>query len=451
MNTKYFTFLLISFCTVCVSCSKFLGAKPDAKLVTPSSIADLQALLDNNTVMNLRCAALGEISSDNYYLVQTKWQSLQPWDRHAYDWDTAIYSAFPNDWSELYDVVFVANTALENVGNLERNLQNAGAWDNVKGSALLFRAKSFLQSVWTWSKAYDPGTSGSDPGIPLRLTSDFNAPSVRASVKLCYEQIISDLKSAVPLLTANPVSAMRPSKAAAYGFLARTYLSMGIYDQAKLYTDSALQINSNLLDYNSLVVGAKFPFTILNNEVVMHFSLQTLHADLSIANAIVDTSLYNSYDPNDLRKSIFFATNTNKTKSFKGSYTGTAILFSGITVGEMYLTRAECEARSGDINGAANDLNTLLVKRWKKNMFSLFSFGDSKSAIDAILDARRKELVFRDLRWIDIKRVNKQSPSIVLQRIINAQNVVLMPNDNRFALPLPSDVVLLAGMAQNPR
>jgi hypothetical protein len=42
--------------------------------------------------------------------------------------------------------------------------------------------------------------------------------------------------------------------------------------------------------------------------------------------------------------------------------------------------------------------------------------GSSDEASQLILQERRKELLFRGLRWIDIKRLNKEGAGIVLKR-----------------------------------
>ncbi|SEM08104.1 hypothetical protein SAMN05216436_101351 [bacterium A37T11] len=56
----------------------------------------------------------------------------------------------------------------------------------------------------------------------------------------------------------------------------------------------------------------------------------------------------------------------------------------------------------------------------------------------------------RGLRWMDIKRLNKEGANITLTRNLNGQIYTLPPNDPRFALPIPEDVIDLSGMQQNP-
>lgn len=82
--------------------------------------------------------------------------------------------------------------------------------------------------------------------------------------------------------------------------------------------------------------------------------------------------------------------------------------------------------------------------------FIPFSANSRKEAIELILNERRKELIFRNLRWMDLKRLNKEGANITVTRILDNVKHTLIPNDNRYALPLPPDVINLSGMQQNP-
>ena len=438
-----------------LSCEKFLDKKSNKQFVSPEKLEDLQALLDYNTVMNLRSPALGEISADNYYLIQTTFDALPTWDKEAYTWGVEIYTSFPNDWSQTFDVVNYANIVLEQLDKLELTPQNLSAWNNVKGSALLFRSKAFLQASWTWCKSFDSISASSDLGLPLRLDPDHNNISVRSSVKQTYDQVIADLKEAADLLPIIPVHSMRPSKPAAYGLLARTYLSMRLYDSCFKYADLALVLKNELLDFNPPGISnpnATFPIKRFNQEVIMHFIMPNLHQNLVNTRARVDSNLFNSYHANDLRKVVFFRANSDGSRSFKGSFDGSNFQFTGVTTGEIYLMRAECFARKGQIELAMADLNTLLEKRWKLNEFIPLQAATPTEALDIILQERRKELLFRDLRWMDIKRLNKENGNaIILKRYVNNQFLELAPNDNKYALPLPSDVISISKMQQNSR
>ena len=203
------------------------------------------------------------------------------------------------------------------------------------------------------------------------------------------------------------------------------------------------------MDYNSLSPDDYYPFTRFNPEVLFDNTIsQASYYDTDPYYARIDSELYNSYALNDLRKDLFFR-QENTGYSFKGSYAAYS-LFIGIATDEVYLMRAESNARLGNKDAALNDLNTLMDKRWNTGTFIPFNATTSGDALTLILQERRKELVFRNLRWMDIKRLNKEEADITLKRIIDGQTYTLPPNDNRFALPLPADIVKMTGMPQNP-
>ena len=162
--------------------------------------------------------------------------------------------------------------------------------------------------------------------------------------------------------------------------------------------------------------------------------------------------LYRSYDTNDLRKKVYFKTRGNG-PVFNTSYSGRTFAFSGLATDETYLVRAECNARLGNIALAMTDLNWLLENRYKTGTAPQYNFATTKEALDVILKERRKELVFRGLRWPDIKRLNKEEAmeKIVPRRFINGRSYQLPPSSNNYALPLPDDALREGVILQNER
>ena len=439
IKSKYFLFFLLVLALP--ACKKFLDEKPDKSLVVPSTLADLQALLDDNSIMNNYGRGLSEACADNYYLATADWSSLSSdGDKQAYIWgDEFFFDQWPNEWSNYYRTVYNTNIVLESIGKVERTEKNKADWDNVKGSALFYRSFIFYNLAITWAKAYDSAMAATDPGIPLRLTSDFNQPSVRASVQETYNRMIADLEEAVSLLPLTPVHVLRPSKPAAYALLSRICLSMRRYTRAGLYADSCLQLKNTLLNYNALSATASFPVTQFNTEVIFHSS--GTYSPLSNTRAKIDSLLYASYEADDVRRKVFFKSNNNGTYGFKGNYSGSSSLFYGLAVDEMYLTKAECLARAGQYPEAMDVLNTLMEKRWRSGMFIRFTAANAETALNSILAERRKELLMRGIRWMDIKRLNREGANINIKRVLDNREYTLPPNDNRYALPIPSYII----------
>lgn len=436
-------------------CESFLDEKPDKALAVPTTLSDLQALLDDyNNMNNDHPAGSAETSADNYFLPSATWASMSnEAERRKYTWekDNLFRIGYrPNDWYEAYQTIYYANTVLETVPSIERTANNAQTWDYVKGQAHYYRGLTLLTAASIWAQAYDEQTAGSALGLPLRLGTNFNEKLVRASIDETYIQILQDLKQAAALLPERTTHVMRPSRAAAYAVLARAMLYMRRYEEAGAYADSTLMLNDKLLDYNTLSATAAYPLPKFNPEV-LHESMTGAPQPLSTSRARIDTLLYKSYADDDLRKKLFFKKASDGYYSFKGSYEGSSSLFTGVATDEVYLILAESQARRGDVTSAMATLNTLLRNRWRTGTFTDLEAGSADEALALILQERRKELLMRGLRWMDIKRLNKEGANITLKRVIEDKDYLLPPGDLRFALPIPEDVIELSGMQQNPR
>ena len=441
------TTLTIVICLIFASCMKYLDKKPSNALSTPETIPDLQALLDNASNMNLsHTPSLPEASSDDYFLLESTYSGTASRNQDGYIWN--LYDIeYTNDWSFAYTPIYIANLALESIENIDRTDHNRREWDNVKGSALFYRAYYFLCLAWEYAKGYDELSAENDLGIVLRLGADFNEKSIRSSVKDSYDQIIEDTKTAAMLLPELPQHVMRPSRAACYGLLARGYLSMHRYDSALKYSSLCLELNDNLMNFNAsnedvLGINLSVPFRKFNRETIFYTEMGTYITSISTSRAKMDTLLYESYHINDLRRKAFFAPNQGYHK-FKGSYAQSSTrFFTGIATDEIFLSLAECLARTGKKESALQYLNQLLRTRWDDSEpFPEITAATDSEALEIILTERRKELLMRGLRWADIKRLNKENKGILLKRKINDKTYQLLPNANYYALKIPIDVI----------
>lgn len=436
------------------SCKKYLDTKSDAKLVVPGTISDLQGIMDDATVMNLaRTPSYGENSCDDFFLPKANYDAVAESMQDVYRWKKRPYR-YPNDWSLGYLPVYNSNLCLDLLSDIARTEKNAKDWDNVKGSALFFRSYYFFMLTVNFGLGYDPATSSADPGIILRLSSDFNVKSDRATVKACLDRVISDTQESISLLPETPLNQFRPSKAAAFALLSRVYLYMNDLEAAANYADKCLKIKSQLMDFNSdsdvIGLDQNIPFKRFNKETIFYTEMYSGFGLLNTTRAKIDTGLYASYSVNDLRKRAFFRAN-GIYQQFKGSYSSSSTtFFSGFATDELYLVRAEGRAWTGNLSGAMDDLNLVLKSRWKNTVSYIpVTAINIQDALAKIRVERRKELLMRNIRWGDIKRLNKIGAGIILKRLVNNQVSELLPNDPFYALPLPDDIVEEAGIKQN--
>ena len=444
MKTRIF---LLSILTIIYSCSDFLDERSDSKLAIPSKLEDNQALLDRSVNVLGNTSFSIELSADDLQISDASFNAVsEETEKRLYTWQPDnVMKAAGNDWARCYSRINVCNTVIHNLSVY--NIENS---DNVKGQALAIRAMNFLEAAQVWCLAYDKNTADKDLGIPLRLSPDINEVSVRSSLKQTYEQILSDLNEAVPLLPDLPLAMTRPSKASTYALLARTYLYMGDYENALIYGNKSLSLYNKLLDYNALNASESYPLKDMNIEVLLRANINSAEM-LSSSKRRVSQELYNLYDTNDLRKSLFFKKESNGEISFRGGYSGSSELRSSLTTDEVYLIVSEANAYSGNLDKALSILNELLIKRWKKGTYISKVAGSKDEALHLIRQERRKELIFRGTRWSDLKRYNREGGAIVLKRTVNGQIVELPPNDLKYAIAIPEDIITLTGMQQNIR
>ncbi len=454
-------YILIIALPVLISCNKYLDVKSDQKLAEPSVLADFQAMLDVSNITDCSTPGILDLGCDEYYLDYAKYQAGTPIERNCYVWASDIWNGQSGyDWNYLYSNIYIANVVMEKLNDF--NDRNNETLNKIYGHALFIRAYSHYFLEETFGQPYKPTSAGKDLGVPLKLTSNPGSKAVRSTVSECYGQIIKDFREALKLLPDNGTPKNRPGKSAVYAMLARVYLTMQDYTNAGNCADSSIRLYGSLYDYNNITVTSTTsrPFPAPPNDFaeILYSAYQVAYAFLIMSYTNIDLNFYQLYDDNDLRKSIFFRKNSStNTWYFRGNYSGSTLTrFSGLAVDENYLIRAEAYARTGRITEAMNDLNYLLSFRWKKvNGVSTYvnqTAANSREALTKILAERRKELLFRGIRWIDLRRLNQESDfQVTLTRNLNGESYTLAPNDPKYTFPIPPDEIQISGIEQNAR
>ena len=458
MKTTLFSIQLFCCCLLFTACTKtgFLDEKPNSSIVVPASLTDLRSMLDNTQVFTFS-PGLGELAADDYYTLPANWQAMPAIERNSYTWESDIYGNQQNlsDWSLPYQQILYSNIVLEQLNKIVPTVAETAEWNDIKGSALFKRALAMSSLVQHFAPAFDSSNMETTPGVPIRLSADIKNYLPRNSMRACYDQVFADLTEALPLLSplVPQLTKNRPSRPAAYALLARNALLTGQYQQAKNYADNVLQLYNQLIDYNTISTTATTPFDRSTIETLYYCQAISQYTSLQTISTTVfaDTLLYRSYQNNDLRRSIFFRTISGGNIGFKRGYSGTVFSFTGLATDEVYLIRAEALARLGQTQNALADLNSLLVKRWRTGTFAPVTAATANEALQKILAERRKELVWRGLRWQDLKRLNKQGLNLSLTRILGSQVYTLLPGSNKYVFAIPQNEITLSGITQNPR
>lgn len=125
----------------------------------------------------------------------------------------------------------------------------------------------------------------------------------------------------------------------------------------------------------------------------------------------------------------------------------------GMTTAEMYLIEAECMSRAGDTDGAAQ-----VLRKLRKTRFTTEEAANRiGGSLQEVLDERAREMT-EVWRFFDIKRLNgADKAGIRISRTLltdpansdATHEIVVEPDDSRWALPIDLEQLLLMGWEQN--
>jgi len=458
MNHKIrYTYTILALLLLSCNKSNFLNEKPGTDINTPTKLSDFRNILDNTEVMNYT-GGLAQLASDDYEVTYANWQGASSTQRNSYTWQKSLYNGdlAIKDWNDLYREVFYANVVLEGLAS-SGFADTAGAAE-LRGWALFARSYAFYDLTRNFCPAYNSSTTATDLGIPLRLSSNIDYLQKRGSLQESFDRILVDLKESAALLPASRPSANlnRPWKAAAFALLARVYLDMRDYSQTEYYADECLKLYNTLIDYNAVSKSSATPFSTTNDELIYNSTQvtdYTFTVTSTSSRGMISPALINLYGTGDLRLNVYFSKSADGIYRKKRGYNGSGLYhFTGLATDELYLIKAECLARRGEAQSSMDVLNDLLIKRYQNTSpYVPLTAASGEEALNKVLAERRKELVWRGLRWHDLKRLNREGRNISLSRSLNGNTYTLAPDGPRWVFPIPDDEIALSGIQQNDR
>ncbi len=459
---------VLLFALLLTSCDEYLDVEPKGKVI-PSKVEDYDLLLNGGSysIHTTSDEDLLFLSADDHVSEEDKLGDLNnPHNAllRYYRWDGDL---FPENvkvrmWNNSYNSIYTYNLVINEVDNsLMSSNDTEQDKKRIKAEARTGRAYEYWLLVNSFAKQYDEATAASDPGVPKVTVADAAAQTNgRASVKEIYDFILADLNESVEFLPNIPKSIVRPTKETGYGLLARVYLQMGDYEKARANATLALNEKNTLGDYTDMATQIG---DLYNAEQYIyryygytrgffngHFS-DGLAALFDKANDMrvnrITSDLNWVYDPATGWQQVATGKITNQTRMN---------INHCVSVSEMYVIRAECNARlnDGTIQQVLDDLNTLRVKRIKN--YADLTTADITTKNDALkfaLEERRREMIMTGMRWFDLKRLNKESEyAVTITHPLKDQTFTLTPNSNNYIFPIPADVINFnPDMELNPR
>lgn len=417
---------------------------------------DYRALLDNTSLFEGSFGLAIYSGDDTRFLDSSKQVAMADIASKVYTWQEDYWTETQGDvdWEKLYNVIYQSNVVLQSVSESKDGTD--ADKKQLYAEALVHRAYAYWCLVNIYSKQYDSTTAAADMGVPVLLTPDLFVDLTRASVATVYERILTDLSEALPALPNLPDYNTRPSKAAVYSILARTYLGMRDFTKARANAELALSLQSTVLDLRTYATSTtSFPYRTADPEVIF-----TKIAQGSYTGIQLDTALLSLLGTKDLRYTLFVKPGGSFSPTFNGygywryRYTreGT-VIFQGPRVPEMMLIKAECAARAGDAATAVDQLNAIRQKRFVTADYTALTAGSAAEALTLVVNERKREFFGTGLRWFDQKRLNKDVAfAATVTRRFKGVNYTLEPNSNRYIFPIGMKYILLNGeLKQSPR
>lgn len=452
-------YLLLVICAAICSCKEFLSVKPAGKLIPPEGDVDsFDKLLNssntlgtiymnnnNGSILPFLCDDIemsdnqadyawynGHPNIENYFGHIFK----PPYDNPAfgdYYWDDGVYTA-----AQYFNVC---------INGVKRNMNP----DNQKqamvtlAQATVARAWGYFTASLGYGPVYKPKGDNSARVLPYRESDDVMSPMEDLStLQQIYDRVLSDIHTSLPYIPDNSYSNARFGKVQVYAFLAYYHLFTANYDSVAYYADKSLQLAASqnkgmdniFYDMNLFTWAEKSVATNPDDRYVS--SINTTQGSIDIADTrmreiclyretafIRNSQAYPSKEfvslldtVTDLRCQFFlFEFDGYKTvvqgkeyndgrriSNFQYKIMNTA----GYTYPEVLLMRAEGRARTGDLQGALDDLNYLRKFRHKKGTPALVISGKD-NIISEVINERRRELPIASYkRFADLKRFTNE-------------------------------------------
>ncbi|MEJ7828373.1 MAG: RagB/SusD family nutrient uptake outer membrane protein [Segetibacter sp.] len=411
----------------------------------------------------------------------------------AYRYTQLITSAHPaNFWAQAYKAASAANRIIGVIDdNATANLKH------IKGENLFIRAMMHFNLVRIFGRPYPQG-NGNNPGVPILkegLTDAEKLTLSRSSVKEVYDFVIADLLRAADLMTIRKSNSFA-SKEVAYALLSRVYLYKE--DNAKAIEFANMVIGNSVAGTPasgrySLVTGGSYPNyfrSVPDGNTETIFAIRHIKTEDRGFSAI--GSMYFSGDASgspqnqgfsgwaeiyaskkyfdfvssntaDIRNSFITPYKVNGVLQFNTKLTpntpmyyinkfnyqeGLVTLSSPVylRLAEMFLIRAEANAKLGNDQFALDDVN-LLRRRAGLSGADLHSTASvaaaGKSILDAVLEERWLELAFEGHRAYDLFRNNRPLiRNYPGSHVVDGNvNMTIGSNDNRAVFYIPQDEI----------
>lgn len=369
-------------------------------------------------------------------------------------------------WNAHYRTINFANKIIVAANSIPTNSPaEVASLNNIVAQCYALRALCHLDLLTHYA------TTMEDPSALGVLYVDFvpfpGQTIPRSTVGECFTKLLADLDTAESLFAGAASNKIFMNKEAIVFMRAKVALFTG--DNAGAIANADLLIAQFSLADRSQYVNM---FNDLDNTEVI------FKAERKANNALIggiwfftgtggdfmglSNSMIDSFQPGDIRPSVL--KDDSETAPVIGKYKGSeGVVYMNdvkvMRVSEMYLVKAEAQAKLSQFTAASSTMQALVEKRYDVDSQGV-SLAETKSystlsdAILDILEERKLELGYEGHRYVDLKRLRAISNVGIERNPLDCGGAApceLSPSDNRFTLPIPiTEINANSAALQNP-
>ncbi|OXA67342.1 starch-binding protein [Flavobacterium aquidurense] len=438
------------------SCDDYLSDVPKGSK-SPTTLSDYEAFLrDEYTNHRVDITGASQLLNDQYVTVASLasnrlYMANYMWDENADR--VALKVSDETTYYSSYAGISTFNLIIENA--LTTTKATESEQRVVWAEAKILRAMNYFNLVNFYADTYVASTASTKLSVPLITSANINAPSKQVTIQELYDFILNDVKEALPYLPKVSQTPLHPNLGAGYAFYSRVYLQMNNYTEALRYADLALAENNKLYDWityyntNKAIIDvpnsyttttSPMGYTYVENYTYRHGAFSSLTTENSIP-----VERAQRFEAGDAKFISRWKLYTVGAETYYRRTLSGAFNFGGITTVEVYLIKAECLARAGQISEALGILNTVRKTRILPASYQDISTADKNTALNAIYKTKNNELTNTLIPFADARRLNAEGVyKVSYTKTANGTTYTLTSDSHLWTMPFPQ------GATQNP-
>ncbi|MCO4294231.1 RagB/SusD family nutrient uptake outer membrane protein [Solitalea sp. MAHUQ-68] len=435
------------------SCNDFLDIVPKGSKI-PTTLADFDALLRDEygnqrtditqavLLMNDKFESASNLNYYQLYNANYNWQ--EDADRIAFN------NSDEGTYYNSYMAISTSNLIIEHAPEATEATEDDKK--QLIAQAKFLRATNYFVLANYYADTYEEGNAESKLSIPLITSADIGAPYTQVSIKEIYAFILKDIEEAIPDLRAAGATILHANLGAAYALSARVHLQMGQYDQALAAANQALAQNDKLFDwtafYNQYKTQIEQPNVYTNAPSPMGYDyVENYNFRHGVRNSAgnetnIRTDRATHFEQGDAKFASRWKLRTVGADTYFKSIIRGYFNYGGMTTTEVYLIKAECLARKGDITDAMSTLNTVRKKRILSSYYADLTATTTQEAVKLIQRTKGNELILGITPFADMRRLNKDPDyAKTLSKTENGSNLSLSPTSHMWTMPFPQGAI----------